>query len=288
MSTSNVLVVAAPLATMAASGDGYVETQQHATAAHTTITHEFSMDVPAGADLFKAFYWEDVNTEGAVDASSGETDFTITLDHVKFVAALKALIDGAEGGKLDICGDYSTDTSYSYSAGSVTGPSNLGLGVTPIAQTILDREIRLEVEAELDTNGVLEYLEGDSLGGFNLFLESSGGAEDMAGKLDEDGSGNTVYLRNLLLQFPNRTDVVGSTDASGNLPVKAGDAVAFVFNVSPEVTVEQRNQLGPDAGAGTTNNEAANDLGPTTNMTLNNTTFLTTGTRKIVFIAKVV
>lgn len=287
---SGVQIVAAPLATMAATGSGYVETQQHTTAAHTGITHEFRIELPATHALFTAFSWADVNTEGNVDASSGETDFTISLDNAAFQAALMGVIESAVGGKAASAFNVQTAASKQ-AAQSYALPSNLG-GASAIAQTILDREIRLEVENQLDANGVLEYLEGDSLGGFSLVLDASGGAADMAEKLNVGGANNTPYLRNLLLQFPNRTDVVGLTDASGSrLPVMAGDGIAFVFSVAPEVTIEERDQSG-DApasnGASTTGVGASSSLDVAGQMVLDNATFLTTDTRKIAFIVDVV
>lgn len=268
-----VLAVASPLGVMDASGTGTIETQVHTTAAHTAITHEFRMELPANDDLFKAFTWSDVNTEGNVDASAGETDFTISLDQTLFEARLAYVIANAVGGAAASTFSVSTDVSSVPGAQTYANPSNLGAAAAT-AQNVLDREIRLEVEAALNTNGVLEYLEGDSLGSFNLVLDASGGAADMYTKLSASGP-----LRNLLLQFPNRTTVYGETDVSGNLPVAAGDAVSFVFTVSPEVTISEVNQ---SEASGNTNPAVSNPL-DTANMILDNSTFLSTGTRKIVF-----
>jgi hypothetical protein len=259
---------------MDASGSGSIETQVHTSAAHTGITHEFRIDLATDDDLFKAFVWADANTEGAVDASSGQTDFTITLDQVKFEARLAHVIFNAEGGAAAAAFSVSTNINTVAAAKAYANPSNLG-AAAPTAQNILDREIRLEVEAELDTNGVLEYLEGDSLGNFSLVLDGSGGAADMYGKLSAPGP-----LRNLFLQFPNRTTVYAETDVSGNLPVEAGDAVSFVFNVSPSVKIAEVNQS-ETSGAGESN-AVSNALG-TTDMVLNNSTNLSTAPRKIVF-----
>lgn len=274
-----ILAVAAPLAVMDASGTGTIETQQHTTAAHTSVTHEFRTTLSASHNLFAAFSWADVDTEGNVDASSGQTDFTISLDQAMFAAALKSVIETATGGKATSSFGVSTNVTSVPAAQSYNLPSNLGMA-SATAETVMDREIRLEVEAELDANGVLEYLEGDSLGNFALHLDASGGAADMADKL---GASNTAELRNLLLQFPNRTDVIGLTDASGaRLPVKAGDAVAFVFSVSPAVYITEVNQAGDAPGANTTGNEASAALN-TANMATDGVTILSTGTRKIVF-----
>jgi len=272
-------LVAAPLAYMDASGTGIIESQEHTAAAHTGITHEFRISLSKTHDLFTAFSWADVDTEGNVDVSSGQTDFTISLDQTKFEAALAHVIANALGGKPATAFALSTNINSVPGAQDVVDPSNLGAG-TKNAQTILDREIRLEVESELDANGVLEYLEGDSLGNFSLVLDASGGAHDMYTKLSA-----SVPLRNLFLQIPNRTSEVGLTDSSGSrLPVADGDAIAFVFSVDPEVTISQATESGDvsdPAGA------AANDLGPTANMTLDGTTILTTDNRKIAFVVQV-
>jgi len=95
-------------------------------------------------------------------------------------------------------------------------------------------------------------------------------------------------LRNFFLQIPNRINPITSeTDSSGDcLPVKAGDAVAFVFNVSPAVYITERNQ---SAGASATQT-SSNPLG-TANMAgvdaALNASLLTSGTRKIVYIIEV-
>jgi hypothetical protein len=272
-------LVASPLADMAATGSGVIESQEHTAAAHTTITHEFRISLSKTHDLFGAFSWADVNTEGAVDVSSGQSNFTIALDESKFEAAMAYVIANALGGKPAATFGLSTSVSAVPGAQTAVDPSNLS-GVARTAQNILDREVRLEVEAELNANGVLEYLEGDSLGNFALALDASGGASDMYSKLSVDAA-----LRNLFLQIPNRTSEVGLTDASGSrLPVAAGDAIAFVFSVAPAVTISQATE---SADASSPAGASANALGPTTNMTLNGSTILTTDDRKIAFVVEV-
>jgi hypothetical protein len=268
---------------MDATGTGVVESQQYTAASHTGITHEFRISRVKTDDLFGAFSWADVNTEGNVDVSSGQTDFTISLDETKFKAALMSVIQNALGGKANSSFSFATDQSTVPGAKTVTDPSNLN-GATKNAQTILDREIRLEVETELDANGVLEYLEGDSLGYFSLYLDASGGAADMYSKLSA-----TAALRNLFLQIPNRLSEVGETDVSGSrLPVKEGDAIAFVFNVTPSVAITQATENGDAQGSAAGN--AAEPLG-TANMggadTAMSASILNTGTRKIAFVVDV-
>jgi hypothetical protein len=277
------LFVASPTGEMNATGTGTIESQQHTAASHTAITHEFRVNVPVAGALFAAISWADVNTEGNVDASSGQTDFTVSMDQAAFAAALKTVIENALGGKASATFSLSTNASGVSTPATLAGdPSNLN-GGSRIAETVLDREVRLEVEAALNRNGVLEYLEGDSLGEFALALDASGGAADMASKLPS----NSAALRNLFLQIPNRTSGgVAVTDESGSrLPVQAGDEIAFIFNVAPSVTITQvaetADAAAPAAGA------AANDL-TETSMPVDGIAILTTETRKIAFIVQVV
>lgn len=278
-----VQLVASPVGAMDATGSGTIESQEHTASAHTNLTHEFRIELSKTSALFSAFSWADVDTEGNVDAAAGQTDFTITLDESAFAAALKSVIEQAVGGKVSGGFDISTTIAATIpGAQTVADPSNLGSG-SRIAETVLDREIRLEVEAELDANGVLEYLEGDSLNDFALALDASGGAADMASKMNV-----TSVLRNLFLQIPNRTSEIAETDASGSrLPVAVGDALAFVFNVQPSVTISQTTE---SADSGNNANGAvsasAEDLA-TGNMALGGTA-LSTGVRKIAFVIDVV
>lgn len=280
---SNCFAIASPLGVMDASGTGVVETILHTSAAHTQVTHEFRAVLSATHDLFKAFSWSDVNTEGNVDASSGYAEFTLALDQAKFAGALAQVIVDASGGKLTAAAGYSTDATGGIpAAASKSATYSLGSAV-PNTRTVLDREIRKEVEDQLDINGVLEYLEGDSLGEFELAIDASGGAADMATKLAVKGA-----LRNFFLQIPNRTGPIASeTATSGDrLPVKAGDAVAFVFNVSPAVYITERNQTAGAAGSTLVSNPLGTaTMGPD-NAALNGTA-LTSGTRKIVYIIEV-
>lgn len=270
-------IVASPTGSMDATGTGQIEAQKFTSASHTSITHEFRTSLSKTHNLFKAFTWADVNTEGNVDVSSGQTEFTISLNESQFAAALKTVIETALGGKANSAFSFTTNQSTVPTAATKTDPSNLGSG-SRIAQTILDREIRLEVESELNANGVLEYLEGDSLGYFSLALDSSGGAADMASKLKASGP-----LRNLFLQLPNRTSEVGEMDVSGSrLPVATGDAIAFVFSVTPSVTISQTTE---SANAdGTASGAAAPALGTAT-MGMN--AVLSTSARKIAFVVDV-
>ena len=236
---SGVLIVAKPEGSITTNGAGIVESQDLAYAGHTGITHEFRIPLSKTANLFSAFSWEDVNTEGDIDVSSGDTNFTIALDEAKFKAALQAVIEGATGGKSTATFDLFTDHTSVPAARTVAAWGNLGSDISN-CRTILDREVRKEVENLLDSNNVLEYLEGDSLGEFSLTLDASGAAADMYSKLMAD---NGKRMRNLFLQIPNRNSEVAYTDASGSrLPVKEGDAVAFVFGTAPAVTITQRRQ----------------------------------------------
>lgn len=273
-------LVASPLADMNATGTGTIESQEYTAAAHTDITHEFRISLAKTHDLFGAFSWSDVDTEGNVDVSSGQTNFNISLDQAKFEAALAYVIRNALGGKANSTFSLVTNQSGVSSAQAVTAPTNLS-GADAVAETILDREVRLEVEDELDANGVLEYLEGDSLGDFSLSLDASGGAADMYDRLSE-----IPALRNLFLQIPNRTSEVGETDASGSrLPVKEGDQVVFVFSVSPSVTITQVTENADAANNAVSETPGAPEDLSTANMPMGMQ--LTTGTRKIAFVVEV-
>ena len=279
------LFVASPTGLMEATGSGYIESQQHTVAAHTGITHEFRLDVSKEGALFSAITWADVSTEGDLDASSGETDFTVTMDQAAFAAALQTVIENAIGGKATL-GPFNLATNASPPAAKATEtPGNLA-GAPKYAQTILDREVRLEVEGHLNSNGVLEYLEGDSLGGFSLVLDASGGAANMASQL----TSNSAALRNLFLQIPNRTSGdVALTDESGSrLPVQEGDEIAFIFDVAPSVTITQVAETADAAGsaAGATENDLTTSSAPA--MPVDGIAILTTEPRKIVFIVQVI
>jgi hypothetical protein len=99
----------------------------------------------------------------------------------------------------------------------------------------------------------------------------------------------TAALRNLFLQIPNRVTEVNETDVSGQrLPVAVGDAIAFVFNVTPSVAITQAIESGDAQGSAAGN--SAEPLG-TANMGGDNTvmsaSILNTGTRKIAFVVTV-
>ena len=275
---SGVFIVARPVADMNATGSGEVQKVQHAS--HTTagVQYEYRADVSIGSDLFTAFAWADANTEGNIDPSSGVANFTITLDQAAFTAALADVIRNAVGGKLTAGKIYST-ANVANTAGALAAlPSNLGSG-TATAQTILDREVRLEVEKLLNENTVLEYLEGDSLGKFALVLDASNGAADMATKLavEED-------LRNFFLQIPNRTDVIGIDTSEGTLPVMVGDTLGFVFDIDTTVTITEADTT---AGAAVTA-AASNSLGVQNTLTDNGVAgTLTTADRRVIFIVTV-
>lgn len=299
---SNVFILANQAGAMSASGTGEVETVVHTNATHSGVEYEFRIDLPVTHNLFKSIGWADRNTEGAVDAGSGVAAFDISMNKQMFRDALVTVINDASGGPIDdtVSTDvYETDATGARVPATLAAlPSNLG-NATPTARTIIDREVRLEVERLLNTNGVLEYLEGDSLGKFSLYLDASAGAWDMAGKLG-DISGN---LRNFFLQIPNRdyATVAGApytaTDSAGTLPVMVGDTIGFVFDIDTTVSITEADTT--NAGAvGTTNPAVSNPLGAVIGNNLpfdyfdstsaGYDTTLTTGARRVIFIVKAV
>lgn len=279
-------IVAVPIGSMDASGTGVIDSIQHANVTHTQITHEFRIALSKAHELFGAFTWADVNTEDNVDASSGYANFDISLNQTQFASALAYVIANAVGGKATSAFTFETSRNGVDASKNYVSLANLQ-GATRTAQIEMDREIRNEVEDLLDQNDVLEYLEGDSLGQFSLVLDASGGGADMADKL---GADNTAALRNLLMQLPNRNTEASYTAEQGDrLPVKEGDAVAFIFNVSPVVTITQSNVDAPaplSSGTGIASG-SANDLSEPGMQFSSNVATLATGTRKIAFVIDV-
>jgi hypothetical protein len=281
-----ITAVASPLGDMDASGTGIVQAFNYTNAAHSGITHVFTVNASATHDVFKAFKWYDNNTEGSLDASSGNASVTVTLDQGAFAQALAALMANAQGGYVGTTTvSLTTSRAAGYSEPPVAGYSGMA-AYTSNVRDVLDREVRKEVENELDNNGVLEYLEGDSLGQFQLGVDYSGGAIDMAGKLADDSK-----LRNLFFQFPNRDDAVGVLDASGGrLPVISGDSVGFVFNISPavEITEVPKNPEVADTTETPTSSALASGTTTATAAGLNiGAVSFTTSTRKAAFVIKV-
>jgi hypothetical protein len=288
--------VASPVGVLDASGTGIIESQEHTNASHTGITHEFRVNVSKSDALFSAFSWYDINTEGLVDASSGVSEFDISLNQIDFAEALAAAMLAARGGKPASDFPLATNVSGKTAAQITVPPSNLGAGVKDV-RTIMDREVRLEVEGMLNANGVLEYLEGDSLGEFSLAIDASGAATDMATKL-ADVANAKMALRNLFLQIPNRTDELDLSDIGGSrLPVMEGDVIAFIFTSDPKVYISQvtktGNAMGDASGvinpldtSGGANLDGGNAA--TLSGAFDPTHILTTSQRKIAFVIDVV
>lgn len=284
-------IVASPVAALDASGAGYVESQQYAAAAHTAISHIFRMNVSKGSDMFSAFSWKDLNTEGT---TSGETAITdLSLNQLKFRDALMAVINDASGGKLADASGSSIVTAHG--RGELGDKYTLpyafeGNAASPTIRYVLQSEVRNEVEQMLNANGVLEYLEGDTLGNFVFAVDASGGAANMSTLLSADAA-----LRNLILQFPNRPSEFGAGASEyTKLPVIAGDEITFVFNVSASVMINQTTEAGSNivtgAGAAVANAPAENLSGSSIFASGGNTTSglnVSTTTRKVAFIVKV-
>ena len=284
-----VQIVARTPADMEATGAGQVEAIEHTYAIHNALTHEFRISLSKSAGLFSAISWEDINTEGDSDASGGVANYSIALDRGAFAAALKAVIEQAIGGPVTNGFSLSTNVSGKSGVQTYALPSNMN-SATAYAQTVLDREVRQEVEGYLNQNNVLEYLEGDSMTGFSLSLDASGGAYDMADKLMAN---NFSDLRHLLLQIPNRPITanggeVGATAATGSrLPVADGDAVVFTFNVQPAVKISQVDVTDPVVGEGVAQSGAAANNLATTGFNVGGSVDMTTGNRFIAFVIDV-
>jgi hypothetical protein len=282
-------IVALPIAEMDASGTGVIDSIKHTNVLHTGITHEFRISLVKTHELFTAFTWADKSTEGNVDASSGYADFDISLNQAQFATALAYVIANATGGKSVTSYSIGTTSMFNNSRKNYVELSNLGTA-TRTAQTVLDREVRKEVEDLLDANQVMEYLEGDSLGQFNLVLDASDGGANMADLL---GDVNTAALRNLFLQIPTRNSedaALYGDEAGSRLPLKGGDVIAFIFNVNPVVNITQSDVSAPNPVAPSTAPvmEGANDLSKPDEMSfVDNAATLITAQRKIAFVIDV-
>jgi hypothetical protein len=275
-------IVASPVGEFDASGTGYVESQEYAAAAHTAITHVFRIQLSKSSDLFSAFSWADVNTEGNVDVSAGETDISgAALDQAQFAAVLAQVLRDASGGKLTANATIMTAHGSPAALGEqYSAIYALDSNAPRTARYVMKSEVRKEIEDMLDANDVLEYLEGDTLGNFQFDIDASGGAADMAAKLADNAA-----LRNLILQFPNRpAEFSGETESSYNkLPVIAGDELTFVFNTTPEVTITETAEPASvidasNAGVATAGDEDLDVAGLQ----------VSTSTRKIAFIVEVI
>lgn len=288
MSMSLVRAVAQPVVNLDASGTATIESRVPEAAIHTQITHVFRLDVPKTSGLFTAFSWADDNTEGHMDASAGDTYITAQeLDQATFAAALAQVINDASGGALSAYKVVATthDVSGNPLQEDYATPYALDSGAPRTVRYELKSEIRKEMEELLNSNNVVEYLEGDSLGSFYFAVDASGAANEMAAQMDVSG-----VLENFILQFPNRPSVVNKTDETFNgLPVIPGDELSFVFTSTPKVTI---TELSEDGGA---NPGGAADPGiaPALDMAGVNTSAtsgldITTGQRKIAFIVRVI
>jgi hypothetical protein len=279
MSMSLTRAVAEPIVNLDASGAATIEGRVPEAAVHTAISHMFRLNVPASSGLFSAFTWSDLNTEGHVDASAGDTYITAQkLDQATFAAALAQVINDAVGGKLT--GNATVATTHDVS-GNPLGEAYAGVyaldsGASRTVRYELKSEIRYEMEQLLNSNNVAEYLEGDSLGSFQFAVDASGAAAEMATQMDVSG-----VLENFILQFPNRPSVVGlSGESYTGLPVIPGDELSFVFTSTPEVTITEL----PEEGAANVNGAPNPGSEPALGMAGLN---ISTSTRKIAFVVRV-
>jgi hypothetical protein len=253
-------LVARPMVNMDASGEGVVEAFNYTNAAHTGITHVFTVNAAEDHNLFKSIQWQDDDTEGDLDASSGAARVNLTYNVSQFAESLASLLAGASG--FYVGGGVTAVTSRSSGFATPTQQQYQNKTVSGTIRDVLDKEVRREVELELDNNNVLEYFEGDSLGEFSLRVDYSGGAAAMADRMSE-----MPNLRNLFFQIPNRQGAVSLLDASGDrLPVMSGDSVVFVFHIVPRVDITENARNDPDSADGanaTTGTTTNSNLQPT-------------------------
>jgi hypothetical protein len=214
-------IVAPYLATLPASAAGQVESIQATNVAFTGIQYLYFADAALTSGLFSAFT--------VSDADSGtNANVSVAIDQDMFKAALRVLMAAAQGKRLDSSEGLDTSNLLSKAA---AGSNTLDI--------TLKEEIRAEIAAELNDNGVLETLEADVVNDLTMTVEWSNGAANMAAGLD-----NADLLKAMYLQLPQRA-VSGSDDynADGNTSftfsqiMASGDRMAFVFSSDPSVAV---------------------------------------------------
>jgi hypothetical protein len=242
-----VSIVAAPLGFMDASGSGVVQKFNYTNATHSGITHIFSKEIDLTDDLWKAFTYADVNTEGSDGVDGGFAAVDVSFNPTLFEAAMVSLMATASGGYVGNS-EVTTSRTAAHSDYAIESYKSLTIASSTVTATV-QKEILKEVEDELDRNSILEFFEGDSLSGFTLTVDYSGGAADMAGKLALQPN-----LRNLFFQFPGDRTSGGvdlTTPTGTRLPVVAGDTVSFVFKLNSKIDITEEPKNPEDtAGAG--------------------------------------
>jgi hypothetical protein len=225
----SAIIVAPAIGALAASGSGAVATEVPVSYVIAGITHRFVKDISASDALFLAL---DVSDN---DPAPGQSGYNVLMDQSAFAAALKALMDSATGGAVGGAG--ATIAAGTGVAAAVAQPKTLA--------ELLTSEVRSEVQAALDSNDILAFLEANTFSGLTITVDTSGGAADIAGKLN-----NNDDLKIMFQQIPNRETVIGETVTStGALPVRAGDKISFVFDLTATISVTETENPAPTDGA---------------------------------------
>lgn len=230
-------IVAPAIGSLNASGSGSVTKETPVSWVINGITHRFTKDISANDALFTAFDISDA------DPAAGSSAYVITMDESAFAAALKALMDSAVGAAVgnnaSVNGPFATIAAGSVLASAPASPKTLA--------ALLTTEVRAEVQAALDTNGVLAFLESNTFSDLAISVDTSGGAADIAGKLN-----NANDLKIMFQQIPNRETVIDElVTTHDRLPVKVGDKISFVFDLAETITITENTNAAPaDGGSG--------------------------------------
>jgi hypothetical protein len=225
-------ILAPFVASMNFTGSGTVEHINKPTYQINDIEYLYGASLAASHGLFAAF----TVTDGP--ELSGNADVTVVLAD-SFKAALRTQMEAATGGKLTTKANLVTDSLEAVPTGS---------GVKTMDATMKD-EVTAEIEAALNENNVVEFLEADSVA-LTLTVEWSNGAASMYDGLTAE------LLKGMYLQIGNRA-IANDQDAGGpktfSQILQSGDKLAFVFDVNGQIAVtESPISANPAAGANAT------------------------------------
>lgn len=225
-------IVAPAIGSLSADGSGNVFAETPTSYVINGITHRFTQSIPSSHDLFAAFDITDT------EVAAGTSNYTITFDASGFATALAGLMATAVGGSVG--------------SSSIAAGSDLAVGVT-LGTNDLDKmltdEVRGEVEAALGANGVMAFLESNTIANLTLSVGNMAGATDLANKINNEDD-----LRIMAQQIKKR-NAPAALETQLNwdrLPVVAGDKISFVFDLTATINITESSDaaLAVDGGAG--------------------------------------
>jgi hypothetical protein len=240
-------IVAPYIADLDASGAAFAQKLTPVSHTITGIEYLYAANVPLANDLFAAFDVSDA------DISEGWAAVEVNLDETKFVGALAGHMAAAKGGKLGTADILSSNVGGSAFPGKPAGKDEL------LQDTVHD-EIKDEINAALNANSVIEYMEANDVSLFVLDVDWSGAAKNMYDGLDAD------LRRQMFLQIGNRP-INGNADASPinrtfSQILRTGDQLAFVFDMNASVKVDEVTMNTTAAGVDATGNGPASATNP--------------------------